>query len=172
MNTKKITGLMACDPMGVIALNHKLPWSHPEEVVFFRQLIKQQIIIMGYTTYLDMPDWLLNKSYCVVFLQEPSKPLIRNRQNVVFVSSINDFLNLEALPSDKACFLIGGGKIANSFLEKNLIDDFILTEISKHYWGDTFMPLEKIKYWPKTLIGKTSHFDIHHYINPFSRKKS
>lgn len=166
---KKITGLMICDPKGIVAINHHLPWHFPEEVTFFRQIIAQQIIILGYTTYLEMPKWLLKKSYCIVFSRDISHNVPDDLPNLVFVSNLNEFLGLKNLPLNKACFLIGGAAITKFFLEHQLLDAFLLTITKKYYWGDTVIPLSTLHVWPKIQLSQTSDFDIYYYTNPFSR---
>ena len=168
-SVNKITGLMVCDPNGVISVNGSIPWHYPDEIQFFRGLIADQIIILGYKTYLEMPKWLLENSYCIVFSQKYHEKSMLREENLVFVSSIGSFLNLKKVPSNKACFIIGGRQLVNHFFEHQLIDAFLLTVINKCYWGDTFLSLNKFLMWSQKTLVKTSDFNIYYYTNPFSR---
>ena len=155
---------MACDPDGVIALNNRLPWSYPEELEFYKKTIAQQYVILGYNTFIEMPDTFFENHSNIVF-SEKAKSL--NQNNVIFVSSIDEFKQLSFL-TNKKCYMIGGAKIAEFFLRNNLLDDFLLTIINKRYPGDKFFPLELIAAWPRTLLKQNADFSIYHYINPKS----
>lgn len=161
---KKITGIMACDPDGVIALNNKLPWHYPQEIEFYRQSIANHCVILGYKTFIEMTAEFTEHHYTVVFT---SKPQQSRQQNVHYVSGLEEFKKLR-LPTDKKCFMIGGAQLAKYFLQHNLLDDFILTIINNRYAGDTFFPLELITNWPRKLLQQNADFAIYHYFNPTS----
>lgn len=164
MKNQKITGIMACDPCGVIALNNRLPWHYPEELEFYRKTIEKQCVILGYNTFNEMTDVFLENHYNIVFSK---KAKFLMQKNVVFVSSIKEFKKLN-FPKDKRCYMIGGAKIAECFLRNNLLDDFLLTIITKKYMGDTFFNLDLVATWPRTLIKQSADFSIYHYVNPKS----
>lgn len=159
-----ITGIMACDPNGVIAYKHRLPWHYPAELKFYKETIARQIVIMGATTFLELTQAFLASHYCIVFskqrlLQHP--PLTHG----AIISEITALNALTDLPKGKRCYLIGGAKIAEFFLSQNLIDDFLLTEITQSYSGDTFFRKELLANWPKQCIQQTADYCINHYIN-------
>ncbi len=164
MHHRKVSGIIACDPQGVIAYKHKLPWYYPEDLAFYRKTTEHQINIMGYTTFLELSPAFIEKRCCVVFTQKKQRP--RLAKNVIFVHSLAEFNELSCLPPHQSCYLIGGAQITRLFIENNRLDDLFLTEINKCYPGDTFFPLELIANWPKSCIKKTSDFTINHYINP------
>lgn len=162
MYKHKITGIMACDPHGVIALNNKLPWHIPEEIEFFRKTINGQNIILGYKTFLEMPMEFFKNHFCVVFTK---KNILPKKDNVIFVSNIEEFMNLN-LPITNKTYMIGGAELAKLFLENNLLHDFILSIINIEYQGDKFFPLETITSWPRQLIKQNKDFSIYYYKNP------
>lgn len=162
MNNVKITGIMACDPHGVIALNNRLPWHYPEEIQFFRKTVLKQTVILGYKTFLELQEDFFKNHFSIVFSKKHHGARLNN---VTFVSDIKEFKKV-ALPKDKACFMIGGAIIARLFLKENLLNDFLLTIVDKEYNGDTFFPLELINAWPRTLLKKNKDFSIYHYSNP------
>ena len=57
--------------------------------------------------------------------------------------------------------MIGGGQIANLFLEKNLISEFYLTEINNDYYGDSSINLDYFKLMQKEEIKKTDNYKIY-----------
>lgn len=44
---KKIIGIMAIDPNGLIGIDNRLPWHYQDELDNFRQLIYGQVVVMG-----------------------------------------------------------------------------------------------------------------------------
>ncbi len=162
MKNKKITGIMACDPGGVIALNNRLPWNYPQELEFYRKIIAKQCVILGYNTFIEMPEDFLNNHFLIVFSKKSIYPELKN---VVFVSSIEEFKKLTS-PVNKKFYMIGGAEIATLFLKNNLLEDFLLTIITKKYAGDVFFNLQLLDSWPRTLIKESADFSIYRYINP------
>ncbi|MGV8949212.1 MAG: dihydrofolate reductase [Candidatus Paracaedibacter sp.] len=159
MNTKKIVGLMACDPRGVIGNEGALPWVYPEELDHFRKTTFGQIMVMGNKTFESIPSIILKDRFNVVFSRNSRKGL-NYGDNVIFVSSLNDFLALKNLPVDKEMFMIGGAEIAKLFLNANLLSAFILTKIHNSYKGDTIFPLDLLQDWPCQIIRENKNFTV------------
>ncbi len=159
---------MACDPRGVIGNNGSLPWCYPEELAYFRQTTYSHVSIMGYKTFKAVPDSFLKDRLNIVFsTTHQSHDAV---PHVIFVSSLDEFLNLSDLPESQKYFMIGGAVLAHLFLKQNLMDDFLLTHIKKNYEGDTFFCLNSLQKWPSTIIRETSDFVIKHYTNPHSQE--
>jgi dihydrofolate reductase len=165
MGLRKITGIMACDPQGVISSHHQLPWHYPEDTQFYKNKIKQNIVIMGHTTYLDMDPSFFDAHYCIVFSKKFSSTQYITKQ-LVMVPTIEAFHALTTFPTHKPTYMIGGAGVAELFLKQNLLDDFLLTKIVNTYPGDTYFNQDLLSHWPKTCIEKTPQFSIFHYINP------
>lgn len=159
---REIIGIMACDQQYVISNNGELPWNCPEEIAFYRSMIKNQIVIMGYATYVQMPGRFLEEHTVVVFSKKH-----HNASNalVTFVSSLDEFYHLENLPPDRLCFMIGGAEIATLFLENKAIDHFYLSEIEGCYPGDVFFPIHLINRHPRALHLTGSFFKVYCYKN-------
>ena len=117
MTRKKITGIMACDPHGVIGQKGKQPWNLPEEWDHFLHTTDKHIIIMGYKTYLGTGKNSYKDRYCVVFTHRQDVPV--QQENTHFVRSIDEFLKLcPLLPKDKEIFMIGGAELASQFFKE------------------------------------------------------
>ena len=164
MGNKKIVGLMACDPRGVIGNKGGLPWSYPEELEHFRKITFGQVMIMGHKTFESIPTATLKERFNIVFSrrsQKPSEPC----ENVIFVSSLDDFLALSPIPADKEIFMIGGAEIAKLFLTADLLSAFLLTKIHDVYEGDTIFPLRLLQDWSYEIIRKEKNFTIYKYVH-------
>lgn len=160
----KITGIMACDPRGLIGNDNSLPWNYPKELEHFRHMVYGHIIIMGEKTFESVPKDILQGCQSIVFsktLQSISIP------HCTFVSSLDEFMTLP-LSKRPQLFMIGGAMIAHLFLRHNLLAEFILTKIHKTYEGNVFLDLNLLKCWPESVICQSSDYTIYKLLNPHS----
>jgi dihydrofolate reductase len=157
-----ITGIMACDPHGVIGKGNDLPWNYPEELAHFRRTVKGHIIIMGEKTFESIPNDILESCQAIVFSRTTPRAAT---SNCTFVSSLEALLALP-MPENVKMFVIGGGEIAHLFLRHNLIADFILTKIHKTYEGDVFLDLSLLRDWPESVIQQSRDYTIYQLVNP------
>jgi len=76
-----------------------------------------------------VPDLPYDGKHMYVFTREP---MVTNRSDVTFVSSIQEFLDiLEKNKQIKRVWLLGGAELVASFHAHNLIDEAIITIIPK-----------------------------------------
>jgi len=167
MKGRKIVGLLACDPRGVIGNKGALPWFYPEELNHFRQATFGQVMVMGNKTFKSIPSNTLKDRFNIVFSKHSRKGL-GHGNNVTFVSSLNDFLSLGNVPTNKEIFMIGGAEIARLFLTADLLSEFLLTKIHDIYEGDTIFPLKLLQDWPSTVIRRDKDFTIYKYVKKVS----
>jgi dihydrofolate reductase len=163
MTFKNIDAILACDPVGVIGKDGKLPWNYPEELDHFAQTTNGHVIIMGYQTYVSLPKVYCNQRTLVVFTRQNRHPT----ENVIFVNSMESFLSLPHI-FNKQCYVIGGAQIIKLFLEAGLVNQLILTHIKYRYEGDTFFPLPLIQHWPFQQVQEFNDFIIYKYFKPIS----
>ncbi|ABE04114.1 diadenosine tetraphosphatase [Rickettsia bellii] len=159
MKNRKITGIMACDPKGVIGLKGRMPWSYPEEFEYFYQIVKNNIIVMGHKTFDSLPPKILQNCICIVF----SRNTPTSDNDVFFVESLDEFWQVIEIFADKKIFMVGGAEIATFFLKQNLLDEFLLTRINNDYEGDAFFPLDLLKGWDSMMIYKTNNYQIYKF---------
>jgi dihydrofolate reductase len=169
MGLRKITGIMACDPHGVISSHHQLPWHYPEDTKFYKDKINQNIVIMGHTTYLGMPPSFFDTHHCIVFSKKISSTQYITKQ-LIIVPTLEAFQTLTTFPTHKSSYMIGGASVAELFLKQNLLDNFLLTKITRTYPGDTYFNQDLLAHWPRTCIKKEPEFEVFHYYNPTSCK--
>lgn len=154
---------MASTEQGVIGLNNSLPWSYPTEMEYYKRMTKDQIIIMGKTSYEAMPKKSLNNSSHAIVLSNEN--LILNDAQVVY--SLEECLDcIKKSSIDRNVFMVGGAETAHSFLEKNLISAFFLTKIHKPYFGDTYLKLSYFETWSKFVIMTCKEYTIYYLKNP------
>lgn len=161
MSAPKIIGIMACDPREVIGKDNKLPWRYTKELEFFTKTVSGHVIIMGRNTFQHLPKSILDNSFSIVF----SRTLKYSKSgNVIFLDSLKEFKKILLSAAEETCYyLIGGSKIASTFLEAGLVDQFLLTRIKKCYEGDTFFPIELLQNFTPTILLEDKDFVIYEY---------
>jgi len=159
---REIIGIMACNQDYVISSKGELPWKCPEEIAFYRKMIRNQIVIMGFKTFIQMPQSFLEEHTVLVFSRTH---LLENSPLATFVSSIEEFEGLKNLPTDKECFMIGGAEIATLFLKNKMIDRFYLSIVEGHHPGDVHFPIDLVDQHPKTLYLSNPAFKVFLYSN-------
>lgn len=152
----EITGLMACDFKGLIGCKGALPWYNKSENSHFRKMIANQVVIMGRKTFESMPQDIFESSIGVVFSKEKRE----KKPNIIFVTSLKDFLGIR-FNKHKKLFMIGGAEIAHLFLQNDLILEFILTIMNKPYKGDVFFNLDMMKSWKRSIIIEHDDYNIY-----------
>ena len=157
---REIIGIMACDKNYVISSKGKLPWNCPEEIAFYRNMIKNQIVIMGRKTFNEMPASFVEEHTVIVFSR-----IFKSSGRVKFVSSLNEFHELKDLPEDKQCFMVGGSELAILFLKNKAIDRFYLSEINGYYPGEIYFPINLLKHHLRVTFKKESSFIVYSYDN-------
>nr|ALC77309.1 FolA [Rickettsia endosymbiont of Ixodes pacificus] len=79
MKNRKIIGIMACDPQGVIGNKGQIPWSYSKEFEYFYQTVKNNIIVMGRKTFDSIPAKILKNCICIVFSRNTPLQSYNNR---------------------------------------------------------------------------------------------
>lgn len=158
--------IVAFDNNNGIGLLNKLPWKINEDMKKFVNLTKgngKNAIIMGKNTWMSLPNKPLIDRYNIVI----SRTLDNNLNNNISVfNNIEEAINF-CKDKFEDVWVIGGEKIYNEFLNKNLIDKLYITEINKNYKCDTFFPrIDENKY---KLIENTIIYDNNN--NPFLYNK-
>lgn len=137
--------IVAVADNGVIGQNNQLPWHLPADLAFFKKVTKGHTVIMGRKT-----------------AESIGKPL-PGRRNIVISSQIN--LNLpsgfeyapnleEALKQvtpQEVSFLIGGSRIFDEALSRNLPDRLYITRVRNTPKGDVFLPDFDLSQWEKVM---------------------
>jgi dihydrofolate reductase len=151
-----IIGLMAVSSNGAVGNKGGLPWDHPKEKKFFRDVIRGRIMIMGHETYKIMPDSLMEGQR--FFVLSTQKPFDSTKDKAV--GSLEECLSYMAQYQNEDAFMIGGGKVSELFMDHNLLKGFILTEVHGVYEGDAFFDLGKMAEWKKEILAENSSYTI------------
>ena len=124
---------------GVIGKDGKLPWAHIKaDSKYFRQLTLGHTVIMGRRTYESIGGPLKQRRNIVI-----SKTLAR----VPGVEVVPDFDTVIDWTMKWPVFLIGGTKIYQEGLDRNIVSTMHITWIKSNLPGDTYFPKWNTDHW-------------------------
>ncbi len=129
---------------GVIGRDNELPWYIPDDLKRFKQLTTNKTVVMGRNTYESI-------------VRRLGKPL-PNRRNIVVSGSLKGPIDgIEIAPSleaalklaedDEEIVLIGGQRIFEEAIDKDLAKRIYATEIDADIEGDTYFPDLNPAHW-------------------------
>ena len=114
--------ILCTDLNGNIGKNNKLLFHMKRDMLFFRTQTLNNIIIMGYNTWLSLGEKPLLNRLNVVLTNEEI-----NIKETVFktndLESVVDFCNKK----EKDLYIIGGAYVYNYALANNLVDEVLIT---------------------------------------------
>lgn len=101
-----------------------MPWNCKEDLQWFKEVTMGYPVIMGRRTFESIKKPLIGRLNIVI-----SKTTYENTDDVYYVKSVEEAIELAKEKSEKA-FIIGGGTIYNYVLEKNYIDYAYVDELN------------------------------------------
>lgn len=158
------TTIIACiNNHNVIGSNNQLLYKIHDDLERFKRLTTDNIIIMGRKTYETLPHGCLSNRINIVLTK-----------NTDFCATANDDLfivhDLEMLQDliqtlfpNKKIFVIGGAKVYQEFLEKDLVECLELTQVFDDADGDAFFPSIDYDDWQE--VHCVPHFDEKNHLN-------
>jgi dihydrofolate reductase len=131
MDNYKLIAIAAVSVDGAIGIDNEMPWRIPEDFKHFRNTTMGHVLIVGYNTYLSLPDKAFEgRTYLVLCGHhdfENARPNVYkfdNLQNVLLFIEYNPLLFAE-----KKIFLAGGAMLYDSALM--YCDEAIITWVNK-----------------------------------------
>lgn len=134
----------------VIGKDNDLIWHLPADMRFFTQTTKGHIVVMGRRNWDSIPIKYrpLSERINVVISRNNNF----HSSDCICFSSIEDAIEHFKNEKTKDLFIIGGGQIYRDALEKDLIDEMLVTHIDSDFDGDTWFPAIDANLWNKELI--------------------
>lgn len=122
--------IIACDPKGGIGYLGKLPWSNIQgDLPRFKDLTKEQVVVMGRNTWESLPKKpLLGRLNVVV-----------STKNLLLPNGAIQVTNLNHFSEFKNAWLIGGADLINS--SWHFINEVHLTRTLTEYPCDRYIDL-------------------------------
>ncbi len=153
----KLCSIAALDKNSVIGKDGELPWDYPEDSKFYKSKIEGHPVIMGRKT-LDLDDTSRNNLNIVLTRDES---LESKHDNIKFVNSVDESLNMAELTNNELIYIIGGQEIYKQFFM--YLDEMILTHIHDTHEGDTYYPEFDEEKWNKEVLYDRDDFTIIKY---------
>lgn len=128
-----------------IGYKNTLPWpSLHEDLKRFKDLTKDQIVVMGKDTYFSLPKkhQPLPDRLNIVLTSTPSLYQPNPIANLVFLQENELFSFLESNATHSIVFFIGGQSVYEKYL--HLCDTVHVTYIDKEYTCDRFFPFQQL----------------------------
>lgn len=146
--------ITAFDPNFVIGKDNSLPWKIKEDLKLFRSLTENNIVIMGRNTYESIGKPLINRINIVI----TSTNIIGNFYTFSIIEEALKYC--EKINPNKEVYIIGGRRLYQSSLEKNLIQKMYISKIKKIYEGNIKFPEFLESNWDKELKSSYEEFDL------------
>ncbi len=138
-----------------VSKNGKIPWEFREDRALFREFTKNSVVIMGKNTFFSHKNFpLSNRTNCVI-----TKSAI---QNAICFPTLE-----KALKKYPESWIIGGATLYNSALQKNLIDEAIITQVKQEYDADKFLDFKYLKKFTRELLIETEKYFVWKLKNRF-----
>jgi dihydrofolate reductase len=148
----------AMDPMGVIGLNGKLPWSFPQDLKYFKNLTSGHIVVMGRRTWQSLPCKPLPNRDNIVFSRIM---LPEDAPGAIIVKDVVELQKAVISIPDKYIFLIGGAQLYTELIE--WCDDMVITHVKKRHPGDTYFLWDWMQWEPVADLYQDADIRIVHY---------
>lgn len=135
-----------------IAKNKKIPWHIKEDMIFFKNITTNNIVVMGKNTWNSLPFKPLKNRVNYVL----SKNLIKNIDfgDVKFIKDFNEILTINDFFPSKDIYIIGGKQIYKIFFP--YANELIISKIKQDYNCDLFLDFNLNNYKPQKIINYSS----------------
>jgi dihydrofolate reductase len=141
--------IVCVNSLGYIGVKNKLMNYLPSDLQHFKELTKNNVVIMGRKTFESLPKGALPNRVNIVLTTDNNF----TAPNVIVVHSLRECIDL--CKKDYGAmkwFVIGGGTLYKEFLEQNIVNEIYMTYSFDHKIGDTLFPLINEKEWTSQLI--------------------
>ena len=138
-HSQSISMICAFDKNYLFGKNNKLPWNYLEDLLYFKEKTNDNIIIMGYQTYLSLEGRKLkNRIHFVI--DKTVHGMIFEDGVYKFSSLENSISYAQEYFSHLSIFIIGGSKLFEKAFQLSLVHQLYITYIDKEYEGDVYFP--------------------------------
>ncbi len=127
--------ISAYDENRVIGNNDKLPWNLPEETNYFKQVINNKVVIVGYKTYSYIKDIVKFDSGYVLSRKQHEW----NTANLEITDDVNSLILKYKGNENKDIYVLGGQETYETFID--YADELIISHIKGEHKGDKYFPI-------------------------------
>ncbi|MEY8444884.1 dihydrofolate reductase [Enterococcus ratti] len=163
-----LAAIWAQDENGLIGKEDKLPWRLPSDLKFFKQMTKENTLVMGRKTFEGMGSRPLPNRQTIVMTRDQNY----QADHVTVMHDLEEVLQYEQ-KTDGILFIAGGSVIYKEFLPFCTV--LYRTVIHHSFKGDTYFPDIDWNKWSLINIsqGKTDEKNPYaHQFETYQRKES
>lgn len=147
----------------VIGKNGIIPWHIKDDLLRFKQLTTDNIVIFGRRSFEEIGKPLKNRINIVI-----SSTKNFNSENCYTVKSLQEAINLcHNKYKSKDIFICGGEKLYKESID--IVDTMYITVINSYYDGDTYFPKFDENKFEKQIY-KNNHNKTHFSFYIYKRK--
>jgi dihydrofolate reductase len=140
-----ISLIVATDVNGCIGKNNTIPWKQREDLIRFKNITTNHVVLMGSKTFDSIGKPLPNRLN-IVITSNPDK--YQHYDNVITFFNIEKAISFTQDRNEKELFVIGGGQIYKKFIELEIIDKIYLTVVfTAINNGDTYVNIPNLIKW-------------------------
>ena len=131
-----------------LSKNEEIPWEFSEDRTFFQKMTLNSVVIMGKNTFFSHKNFpLKDRINCVITK--------RDIPNVICFSTLE-----EAIKNYPDAWIIGGAELYNYALQKNMVEEVIITQVNQEYKADTFLDTKYLENFERKLLKKEKNYSI------------
>ena len=141
----KVALIVAMDLERGIGRDNDLMWHLPNDMRFFTDTTRGQVVVMGRRNYDSIPDKyrpLPGRENVVL-----SRNTSFEAPNCKVFNTLAECLEYYKNETDRTIFIIGGGEIYRLALEAGVVEEMYITHINYRYGADTFFPEFDLREW-------------------------
>jgi dihydrofolate reductase len=154
----KVVLVAAIAKDGTIGKEGGIPWRHPEDTRFFKEVTTGTALVMGRKTYVSIGRALPGRDNIVV-TRDPAT--FAAPPGVLSVGSVEEAYDLAVSRGAKRISVIGGGEIYAMALSS--ADEMVLTYVPEAGGGDVFFPKFDAAEWTETARETRGEVEIVRY---------
>ena len=136
--------ILCVDLNGSIGKDNDLLFKMKEDMAFFKEQTKNNIVVMGYNTWLSLNEKELPNR----------KNIVLTNENILNVETSNDIFKTISKyeKEDKDIYIIGGAYVYNECLRLKIVDEILITIVPTVVEGaDTKVDLNLMKDFKKKI---------------------
>jgi len=146
MEKLKLIAISAVSVDGVIGIDNNIPWYIPEDFIHFRNITINNVVIVGYNTYLTLPPKALDvRKYLVLNGGNHFENKNHNIAQFSNFDTLKSFIEYhqDELFLNKKFFVAGGAMVYDSLID--FCDEAIITWVNKYIPnGNKRFPIDKL----------------------------
>lgn len=135
-----ITIIAAIGSRNELGKDNDLIWHLPADLKRFKEVTSGNYIIMGRNTYESIGRPLPNRTTVII-----TRNTSYRQDGCLVVHSIEEALDVSK--NEDQIFIIGGAKIYEQCIEKDLVDRLDITKVHEQFEADVFFPEIDLNKW-------------------------